>query len=239
MSYKSEELVEYITTSIFFDKTTLESEQLSSEIWEKYLGLSNGKKIRKSGDYLLRIGDNLNGCYFIKKGRIKDNLLGKDGNTKTFSITGEGCSYGEQFIFHEQPGLYEALVMEDAELYFFDKDTIIDIMKKDFELNFFLIKSMSIKARMLASQLEDMCIRNIMQNLCKILYTFCCHEKKKNKEKGYVTIYLSHQELADMLASHRVTVTKNLTKLKNQDILDYKYEKIIIKDIQKLKMLAY
>jgi len=239
MDSKIKELVEHITTSIIFDKITLESEGLTSRIWDRYLYLSNCKRLRKNGDYLIRIGDNPEGLYFIKKGKVKGNLLGKDGNVKTFQIVGEGCLFGEQFIFHEQPGLFEAIIVENSELYFFDKDTVIELMKKDFEINLFIIKSLAVKSRMLAIQLEDMCLRNILQSICRILFTISCYEEKNGKIKGDIIIYLSHQDLANMIASHRVTVTKNLNKLKKQGVLDYKYEKIIIRDKEKLKKLAF
>ncbi|MFZ5943510.1 MAG: Crp/Fnr family transcriptional regulator [Bacillota bacterium] len=236
---KTKELIEHITTSIIFDQTTLESEGLSSEIWDKYLSLCTCKKLRKTGDYLMRIGDNLNGFYFIKKGKIKGNLLGKEGIVKTFSIVGAGCTFGEQFIFHQQPGLFEAVVVEDAELYYFDKDTILNIMKNDFDINLFIVKCFSIKSRMLAIQLEDMCLRNILQSICRILYTICCYEEKNGKINGDIIINLSHQDLANMLGSHRVTITKNLNKLKKQGVLDFKYEKITIKGREMLKKLAF
>jgi len=75
--------------------------------------------------------------------------------------------------------------------------------------------------------------------LSLFLYTLCCYEEKTGKIKGNIAIFLSHQDLANMLGSHRVTITKNLNKLKKDGILDYKYEKIIIKDRQKLKELAF
>jgi len=239
MDTKTKELVEHITTSIIFDKTTLESEGMSSSIWEKYLPLCTAKKFRKSGEYLLNVGENLNGLYFIKKGKIVANILGKDGIIKTLNYTYEGCTFGEQFILHEQPGLFEAIVIEDAELYYFDKKTILDLIRKDFELNLFIMKSLAIKARMLCSQIEDMSIRNITQSVCKILYSLCCYEEKNGAGEGDIIINLTHQDLANMLGSHRVTVTRNLNKLKKMNLLDYKYEKIIIKNRNRLKELAF
>ncbi|KJS22008.1 MAG: hypothetical protein VR72_07930 [Clostridiaceae bacterium BRH_c20a] len=239
MDAKTKELVEHITTSIMFDKNTLDGEGMSPAIWNKYLCLSNGKKVRKKGDYLLEIGENINGVYFVKKGRIVSNILGKEGIIKTVGIVDESCLFGEQFIFHRQPALFEAFVLEDAEVYFFPKDTILDIMRKDFEINIFIMKSLAIKSRMLCSQIEDVCIRNIAQNICKILYSICCYEEKSGEIIGDILIQLSHQDLANMLGSHRVTVTKNINLLKKQGILDYKYERIIIKDRHKLKKIAF
>lgn len=232
------ELIEHITTSILFDETVLDSEGLSSRIWDKYLPLGHKSTLEK-GDYLLRIGDCLDGIYFIKKGKIESIFLGKDGNVKLFQVTGEGCLYGEQFILHRQPGLFDGLVMEDAELYFFDKNTIYKIMEDDFEICLFIMTSLAIKSRMLAIQVEDMSFRNNLQKVCRILYTFCCIEEKKGKTGDNIELKLSHQDIANMLAAHRVTVTNNLAKLKKQGILDYKYEKIIIKDQARLKTVAF
>lgn len=239
MDIKTKELIEHITTSIIFDQTTLKAAGLSSEIWEKYLGSCTSKLTRKAGDFVLRIGDNLNGCLYIAQGKIKGNLLGKEGLVKTFQIAGEGCTFGEQFIFHTQPALHEATVIEDAILYFFDRESIIEIMKNDFEINVFILKCLCIKSRMLACQLEDMCLRNVLQGICRVLYSICCYEEKNGKIKGDIVVFLSHEDIANMLGSHRVTITKNLNKLKKQGVLEYKYEKLIIKDRKKLKELAF
>lgn len=235
---KIKELVEHITTSIVFEKSILESEGLSPEIWDKYFSQGTSKT-RKSGDYVFSIGDNISGIYFIKRGKIKGNFLGRDGNLKTFVIVGEGCTFGEQFVLHDQPGLFEAVVVDDALLYYFDKDTMLDIMKRDFDINLFIIKSLAVKSRMLAVQLEDMCLRNILQSLCRILYSFCCYEEKNGEIVGDIVIPLSHQDLANMVGSHRVTITKNLAYLKKIGVLDYKYEKIFIKEKTKLKDIAF
>ncbi len=234
------ELIEHMTTSVMFEKNILEAEGVDTTIMEKYLYLGQ-KRLRKKGECIHEIGRNIKGIYFIKKGRVKSYLIGKDGTMKTFSIVGEGCFFGEQFVLHGQPALFETVTAEDCELYFYDKDTMLDIMKRDFEVNLFLIKSLAIKARMLAVQLEDKCMRNILQSVCRILYSIYCYEEKNSGFKQDIQIQLTHQELADILSSHRVTVTKSLSYLKKIGVLDYKYENIIIKSKYKerLKEIAF
>lgn len=239
MDTKNKQLTEFLTTSLLINTTTLESVGLSTAIWEKYLPFSSEKKDLQKGDYLLHVGEVLAGLYFVKKGKIRSNLLGMDGSLKVISMTCEGCIFGEQFIFHEQPSLFEAQALEDAEVYFFDKQKTFEIIKKDFEINLFLIKSLAIRSRNLACQLEDVSLRNIAQSISRILYALCCHEAQTKNITSNFTIKLSHQDLANMLGIHRVSVTKNLNILKKQGILDHKYEKIIIKNIAKLKNIAY
>ncbi|MGI6226911.1 MAG: Crp/Fnr family transcriptional regulator [Peptococcales bacterium] len=226
-----------MTTSIVFEESILESEGMSHLIWEPYLSLGI-KKNRKSGDYIIDIGENLQGLYYVHHGRIVSNLLGSDGVIKTVSIVGEHCLFGTQFVFHNQPSLFEAVVIEDSELYFFDKETIYEIMKKDFAIAEFIMKYLAIRSRALACQLEDTSLRTIVQSISRILYTLCCYETKNGAGNEEIILNLSHQDLANMVASHRVTVTKNLNVLKKQGILDYKYEKIIIKNPHKLKEIA-
>ena len=240
MDDKVKELFEYMTASVIFEKDVMEVENVDISIIEKYLYLAK-KRFKKKGECIHEIGRNIKGTYFIKKGRVKSHLIGKDGTMKTFSIVGDGCFFGEQFVFHSQPALFETVAVEDCELYFFDKDIMLDLMEKDFEVNLFLIKSFTIKTRVLAIQLEDKCMRNILQSVCRILYSIYCYEEGTSNCKDDIQIQLTHQELADILSSHRVTVTRSLLYLKKLGVLDYKYENIIIKSKykDKLKEIAF
>lgn len=233
----SKELVEFITQSIYFGDATQKSEGMLSDIWDKYLHLGS-KIFKQSGEYIIGIGDNKQGLYFIKKGKVRLNLLGKDGVVKVISIKSERTIFAEQFTFHDQPGVFEAIILEDCELYFFTRETIMGLMQKDFALTMFIAKSQSIIARMMAYQIQDMAVRSVLQSLARILYSICCYEEKKGQKGDSVTINLTHEELANMLGAHRVTVTKNLNHLKALGIIDYKYEKISIKDRDRLKEIT-
>lgn len=234
-----DELIEHVTKSMVFDKTLLEEKGMAADIWEKYLPRSTSKQMKKKGEYLFHVGDRLGGLYFIKKGKVKGRFLGKDGSLKTIAVLSEGCVLGEQLVLHGQPSLFESLVVEDAELYFFDKKTLLNILQNDFDMNLYVFKSLAIKSRIMATQLEDICMRSNIESICRILYSFCCYEEKSGTIVGDLTIHLSHQDLAHMLSAHRVTITNNLIKLKKKGVLDYKYEKIVIKDREKLKKIAY
>ena len=234
------ELLEHMSTSVIFEKDMMKTEGVDTSIMEKYLHLGH-KRLRKKGECIHEIGRNIKGAYFIKKGRVKSYLIGKDGTLKTFFIVGENCFFSEQFVFHSQPSMFETVALKNCELYFFDKDTILNIMKKDFEVNLFIVKTLALKSRVLAAQIEDKCMRNILQNVCRILHSIYCYEEGNSSSKDDIQIQLTHQELADILSSHRVTVTKSLSYLKKLGVLDYKYENIIIKSKykDKLKEIAF
>lgn len=233
----SNELAEYITQSLFFGEETLRSEGISPEIWDKYLSLGT-KSIRKKGEFLVRTGENCHGLYFIKRGKVKNSIIGRDGAIKILGINGERTITLAQFVFHQQPGIFEAMVIEDSELYYFPKDVILQLMQRDFEFSLFITKTLAILSRMLATQIQDT-VRHIQQSLARILYSVCCYEQKISKVTENNSIFMTHEELANMLGAHRVTVTKILNHLKQLGILDYKYEKIIILEKEKLKEIAF
>jgi len=240
MDNELKELFEHMSTSVIFEKGIMEAEGVDISIMEKYLYLGD-KRLRKKGEYIHEMAQNLKGAYFVKKGRVKNYLIGKDGTMKTFSIVGESCFFGEQFVFHSQPSLFKTVALEDCELYFFDKDTLLEIIKKDFEVNLFMLKTLALKGRALAIQIEDKCVRNILQSVCRVLHSIYCYEKGSKNSNDDIQIQLTHQELADILSSHRVTVTKSLLYLKKIGVLDYKCENIIIKSRykDKLKEIAF
>ncbi|MDQ7096176.1 Crp/Fnr family transcriptional regulator [Desulfosporosinus sp. PR] len=237
MENRRDELVEYITQSIVIGVETFRSVGIPSDIWENYLTL--GKRVfRKKGEYLLRSGETLHGLYFIDKGKLKTSIISKDGTIKTISINTEKTIALSQFSFHQQPGIVECITMEDCELYFFAKEIVLQLMKEDFEVSLCIAKNLAIMYRILATQIQDT-ICHIQQSLARILYSIYCYEQRQGKLKEKNTITITHEELANFLGAHRVTVTKTLNQLKHLKIINYKYEKIVILDEEKLKALAF
>lgn len=58
-------------------------------------------------------------------------------------------------------------------------------------------------------------------------------------KSGYqLKIKLTHQDFADMIASTRETVTATLSKLKNQDIIDYEDKYVVIKSVEQVRVVA-
>ncbi len=210
---------------------------MNSQVWNKYLHLANRLSV-KSGNYIISIGENPGGLYLIGKGKVKGNLLTKDGYIKTIFIKEKMTVFGEQFIFHSQPGINEVIALEDCELYFFPKKQILKLMQEDFELTLFICQSQAIQARMLAYQIYDLAKRNILQSMARILYSIFCYEKTKGSQEIPLSINITHEVLANMLGAHRVTVTKNINYVKELGIIDYKYEKIMILDPERLKKMA-
>ena len=102
----------------------------------------------------------------------------------------------------------------------------------------FICQSQAIQARMLAYQIYDLAKRNILQSMARILYSIFCYEKTKGSQEIPLSINITHEVLANMLGAHRVTVTKNINYVKELGIIDYKYEKIMILDPERLKKMA-
>lgn len=234
---KAKELEEFITQSIYFGETTLQSEGVSSKVWDKYLSL--GRRLHKpKGDIIVNIGENPGGLYFIQKGDVQCNLLSKEDTIKTISIRGERTIVGEQFVFHHQPGIFEVIALKDCELYYFSRDVILNLAQKDIQLLLFISTSLAVTSRMMAYQISDLSKHNIIQSLARILYSIYCIEEKRGFPDKSIIINITHEELANMMGTHRVTVTKYLNHFKALGIVDYKYEKISVINQDKLKNLA-
>ncbi|MCT4508466.1 MAG: helix-turn-helix domain-containing protein [Tepidibacter sp.] len=56
--------------------------------------------------------------------------------------------------------------------------------------------------------------------------------------KNYISIVLTHEEIANRIGLNRTTVTNVLKSFKDRDLIEVKDRKLIIKDIQGLKKLT-
>lgn len=229
-----DDVMEFLSTSPWsFYPGLINSNNETNYIWEKYLHLAEEKKIKK-GTYVVLASDVLDKAYYVKKGIIQCSMIGVNGLEKVTHVLGAGCIIGENAIFHNQPILYNARAITNAEVCVFAKDVIYDLIKNDSEISFSIINSISLKCRLYASQIEDLSFRTTLEKLCRVLYCFSYYEELHKQD-----IVLTHQELATIVNAHRVSVTKALAELKENDIISCSNGKIFILDKIRLREIGF
>ena len=205
--------------------------------WKKYFHLTEVSFYEKRSN-IIAIGDKIhNKVYYVKKGIIQYNMIGKNGLEKVSMIIGPGCLSGEELFFHKQPSLYNAEAMTDVEVYTFSKEVFLDIIKKDFDISLFIMKVLALKCRVLATQVEDLSFRTTLEKVCRVLYCYYIYENQYTNSKN--SLRLSHQDLANITGAHRVSITNTLSKLRKDGIIDHNEGTLMIKDNFRLRKMGF
>ncbi len=161
---------------------------------------------------IARQGEYIDKLMFILKGLSRIAGLGADGAERTFLYFSAGCFVGAEGFLHRQPVIFDLRVLEDTDILFID-DTAFPGLLARRSICLYLLKHIALVSRVLAHQIEDAAFRTTEQSICRILY--CLSDDAQLTFKPHFT----HQEIADLVGVHRVTVTHILGLLKKEGLV--------------------
>lgn len=187
---------------IFFQKL----EQKNQELIKR----SSTFVTKPEGKILYQQGDICPDVLFLTKGRVRvvrENKNGKSILLYYFS-EGEQCNVNFTSTFNSAPAVGTAIAETDLEGYILKADLITKLFIEDKEFQRYVFDQYIDRIEHMASLVEDIRFNNIEERLYSYL-------KSKNSEQ----IYISHQELADILGTSREVVSRVLKGLEKNDLV--------------------
>ncbi len=97
---------------------------------------------------------------------------------------------------------------------------------------------MSLTMKNLSIQVSNMAFLPAEKKLAQLLVRLGVHFKKNKNDKCYIIDY-SHEEIAQLIGSCRVTVTKTLNSFQEKGMISLGYKRIKIIDEKRLKNEYY
>lgn len=182
-------------------------------------------------DVIIKSDTYIDKLYYINQGLIRCTLANSNGEEKT-------VYYNDRFIalecfFHRQPCAYKALAMKAVEVYAVDRKNSQFILEQK-NIRDLIIKALSFKCRVLGWQVDDLSLCNPLEKVCRLL---CCYISTDTPEQ---IIQLTHQELASLTGLHRVTITNNISKLKQLGLIQVNKDgHIVVLNWKALKEIGF
>ena len=168
-------------------------------------------------------GDISTHFYFVLKGLVQISIFRIDGTEVVLELMGPDTVCGEGSAFDGLPRFSSAAAVEDTEAIEFDTSNMVEAFRKHPEFAASLLRVTSLKQRVLAIRLKHLASREprerIMELLTRLEDMFAIDHPKGRLLVTHVT----HEQIATMTGTSRVTVTRTLQRLREQgriDILD-------------------
>jgi len=215
---KSKCLKELIVFSkLDWDEVKLICERASERVFQKneiiFFECNNDKKL-----------------YILVAGRVKLSMLSPDGKEKVVNILQEGDIFGEMSLFDQDPHPLNAEVLEDARLVILSFEDLESIIMQNPGVAIKIIDALAKKTRLLTSQIRELVFQDAEGRLASLLKRFAEDFGLEVKSGKMIDLILTHQEIANLLGSSRVTVTKLLNKFIDEKIIKIYKRKIVVLD---------
>ena len=173
--------------------------------------------------------------YMIANGRVKIAHYTDDGSEVVKAILTEGEIFGELALAGEEKRFDFAQALDNKTTVCPLKiDDLKDLMKKDKELSFRILKLVGLRLMRMERKLELLVFKDARTRVIEFLKDAASWKGKKVGFEMMIPSKLTHKDIASLTGTSRQTVTTILNDLKDKNLIYFDRTKILIRDMAKL-----
>ena len=195
------------------------------------------RKLYEAGELVFSEGEPCEGFYVVLSGKIRIFKTSANGREQILAIEGPGSSVAELPVF--DGGRYPASVGA------IDPSEMIFISRKDFQAFCLEHPQVALKVlavvgsrlRRLVGIIEELSFTTVRQRLVSHLLRLANDIGQKTDRGIQITLPGSHQDLAHQIGTVRELVSRNLSRLQAEGLLELDARHILIRDAKGLEAI--
>ncbi len=226
-------------TALIMDNSIwfLENIDVTGIFCPKKLGAAldtHDQKVFKKGEYIYLPEQSSDKIYFITGGRVKIGNYGDSNKEITKAILNKGEVFGELSLVGENVRRDFAFAMEDTTVCAISTADMNLLIKDHTSLSLFMMKIMGSRVLEMEQRLESLVFKDSRTRIIEFLLDMA---NKKGERVGFewvVRKFITHQEIANLTATSRQTVTTVLNELRSKNLLTFNRKRLLVRDLAKL-----
>ncbi|WP_408011096.1 Crp/Fnr family transcriptional regulator [Pseudalkalibacillus sp. A8] len=165
------------------------------------------QKFYNKNEIIYHQGDINHFIYYVIKGRVRTSLLDKEGNEKSMIVLNEGSIFGESCAFDQTPTVITTTANTNCTLSYIHRDKFLATVFDNPYLCEKLVFNLSRKLIALKHHIREITFMNAHEIVINHLYKLSLHYGSDTKMGRKISIKFTHQEMADLSGTSRVTVS--------------------------------
>lgn len=191
-------------------------------------------QIFKKGQVIFSEGDEGTGFYVVVGGRVKIFKVSSEGKEQILHIFGPGEPFGEVHVFTGQHFPAHAEAMEESRLFFFPRDSFINLIKRTPSIALNMLGILSMRLRRFTHLIEDLSLKEVPGRLAAYLL----YLSKQKKGANDLELTITKTQLASLLGTIPETLSRILGRMVKQGLIASEGPRIRIVDREGLEDLA-
>ncbi|MGD0971775.1 MAG: Crp/Fnr family transcriptional regulator [Desulfobaccales bacterium] len=183
-------------------------------------------------------GREAQGFYLLSRGSVKLVKSSPEGKEYIIRLVGPGETFAEAAVFSDASYPATAMALEDCQTLFFPKAPFLRHLAASPTLARNMLATLSRLMLHLTRQLEDLSLKEVSARLARYLLERC-QERHGRIEKGLAfELPTTKTHLAAYLGTIGETLSRTLSRLKSQGVIEVEKGRITITDPAVLKKIA-
>lgn len=187
------------------------------------------------GECVFQPGDRADFIYFIMEGKVKISALNSEQKEVTKALYTSGDLFGEQAIIGHEERRDWAVALQNTTLHVLSAVEMLGMLQGRSDLTMLLMQLIATRQREMELRLESLVFRDSRSRVVECLVQLT---SQKGQQVGYEWVLrnpITHQEIANLTATSRQTVTTTLNDLRYSKILTFNRKRLLVRDLEKLK----
>jgi CRP/FNR family cyclic AMP-dependent transcriptional regulator len=191
-----------------------------------------------AGTALYREGEPSGAVYFMREGRVK--LYRSSGGPKPrdqiLGVVGDGAVIGLASALEGRPQSQGATALTDCTIYAVFREDLTELLHRFPEGSLRLAKTLAARTRELEDLVGDLVFRSAPQRVARMLLNLATEEGRVTKRGVVFEPSLSRQEMAEATGISREALSRALSRLAQEGILDLDSKTITIVEPNELRL---
>lgn len=207
---------------------------LSPAALEQIAEVSVFKSLEK-GEYFFHEGDPSPGFFVVQSGAVNVHRVNALGQEQVIHVFRAGESFGEATLASPKGCHADACAIVPTRALLIQKDGVLELLKRQPELAFRMLGSMSNHLRVLVGQLEDFMLKDVETRLANWLLKRCPNPRDGLPVR--IELTMTKRALAAELGTIGETFSRTLAKYRNQKLIAVSGKTITVLSPPKLQAL--
>jgi CRP/FNR family transcriptional regulator len=188
-----------------------------------------------AGEIVFSEGEPCSGLYVVEAGHVRIFKSSSGGREHVLSVDGPGSSVAELPVF--DGGNYPASVaaVDEATLLFISKQDFQALCLAHPQVSLKVLRVVGARLRRLVGIIEELSFATVRHRLASFLLRHAEREGRRTNDGIEIELPSSNQEFAAQIGTVRELVSRNLSRLQAEGIIDIDGRKVVIRDLRALQ----
>jgi CRP/FNR family transcriptional regulator len=188
-----------------------------------------------AGELIFGEGDPCAGLYVVQSGNVRIFKSSAGGREQVLSIDGPGSSIAELPVFDGGNYPAAAQAISDSTLLFFSRQDFQALCLQHPQVALKVLRVVGGRLRRLVNIIEELSFTTVRHRLIALLVRLGKSEGTRNGDAITLTLPANNSELAAQIGTVRELVSRNLSRLQSEGLIQVDNRKLEIPSLKRLE----
>lgn len=189
------------------------------------------------GETIFHEGDPGEGFHYVIEGQVKIIKTSEDGREHIIKVMQAGDLFAEVLLFNALPYPATATAVDAVRVGVIRNADLERLVLGNNQLALQLIKALSQRLLYAQQKIKNLALDDVLSRTAEVLLRLAADQVGRERVPE-IRLDFSRQDLASLVGTTRETVTRTLSALKKDGIIDFEGSIIRLQDVQYLQSLV-